>query len=452
MKKVKVRFPPSPTGYCHVGTARMALLNFLFGKKHGGTIIFRSEDTDKARSKREYEDDIVDSLTWLGLAWDEFYRDSELIDTHREALKKLIDAGKAYVSKEESMREPGKEVEVVRLKNPGMTITFSDVIRGEITFDTTELGDFVIARSIDDPLYHLAVVVDDGEMGITHVIRGEEHISNTPRQILIQEALGYERPIYAHYPLFLSSDRAKLSKRKGDVAVKEYRAEGFLPEALLNFIGILGWTPPSGREILSLQEMVTEFELENLHKSGAVFDMEKLRWFNREYLLKMRDDDFEALALDRLRAALTERKVEWSEGVARKLMRLVHERVSVWSDIDELAGEGEFDYFFSDPQPGVAELPQKNTAPEEAARHLEAVVQMLHELPDADFSVPENIKAVVWPYAEEKGRGNVLWPLRYSLSGRAKSPDPFLIASIIGKDTSLRRIKAAIGLLERMRQ
>jgi glutamyl/glutaminyl-tRNA synthetase len=194
---------------------------------------------------------------------------------YRAALEKLIGEGKAYISEEESKKEPGTMVHPVRLKNPGTKITFIDLIRGEITFDTTELKDFVIARAIDDPLYHLAVVVDDADMGITHVIRGEDHISNTPRQILIQEALGFARPAYAHYPLHLSAERSKLSKRTGDVAVRSYREKGYLPEALLNYLSVLGWTPPSGKEILSLEQMVADFELTDVHKSGAIFDIEK---------------------------------------------------------------------------------------------------------------------------------------------------------------------------------
>src|SRR3989338_2734345 len=188
-RSVKVRFPPSPTGYCHVGTARMALINYLFARKNDGYIVFRSEDTDRERSTREYEADIVESIKWLGLSWDEFFRQSERRERHKGAIDALLKEDKAYISKEESKREPGTEVSIVRLRNPNVSITFSDIVRGDITFDTTELGDFAIARSVDDPLYHLAVVVDDAEMQITHVIRGEEHISNTPRQILIQEAL-----------------------------------------------------------------------------------------------------------------------------------------------------------------------------------------------------------------------------------------------------------------------
>ena len=212
---VRVRFPPSPTGYCHVGTARMAIVNYLFARRRDGVVIFRSEDTDKGRSKPEFEADIMASLHWLGLSWDEFYRQSERTDVYRAAIDTLLAGGKAYISEEESKKEPGVMVRPIRLKNPGTQVTFTDIIRGDITFDTAELKDFVIARSIDDPLYHLAVVVDDADMKISHVIRGEDHISNTPRQILIQEALGYTRPEYAHYPLHLSTERSKLSKRTG---------------------------------------------------------------------------------------------------------------------------------------------------------------------------------------------------------------------------------------------
>jgi glutamyl-tRNA synthetase len=446
---VKVRFPPSPTGFCHVGTARMAILNFLFARKHGGKIIFRSEDTDRERSTREFEEDIVEQLQWLGLSWDEFYRTSELLDTHKAALQKLIASDKAYVSKEESKKQPGTLVEIVRLRNPGSTITFTDVIRGEITFDTTELGDFAIARAIDDPLYHLAVVVDDGEMGVTHVIRGDDHISNTPRQILIQEALGYPRPVYAHYPLHLSSDRAKLSKRTGDVAVKNYRDRGFLPQALLNYIALLGWTPPSGKEFLSLEEMIGEFELGDLHKSGAIFDVEKLRWFNRHYLLEMPEETYSDQALPHLEKALSEKGVPWSLEIARKIVPLMRERVSAWEDIATLAGEGEFDFFFADPQPLPADIPQKGTSAEVAARHLQALEDILNEVSEGDFTDPVLVKAAVWPYAEKEGRGAVLWPLRYVLSGKAKSPDPFIIASVIGKAATLSRMKNAVELLER---
>ncbi len=424
----------------------MAILNYLFAKKNGGTIIFRSEDTDKERSKKEFEEDIVEQLHWLGLEWDEFYRTSEQLERHKTALTKLIAEDRAYVSEEESKKEPGKMVQVVRLRNPGRTITFTDVIRGDITFDTTELKDFAIARAVDDPLYHLAVVVDDAADGITHVIRGEDHISNTPRQILLQEALGYPRPVYVHYPLHLGSDKSKLSKRTGDVAVKSYREKGYLAPALLNYIAILGWTPQSEREVMSLEEMIGEFDLKDLHKSGAVFDSEKLRWYNRQYLQRLSDEEFTAYALPVLEDSLRARGISYDASMGQKLVPVVRERIDVAEDITELAGAGEFDYFFTEPQLDVNILPQKGISKEDTARHLAVVHEFLTALPTDSYSV-EMIKSAVWDYAEKEGRGAVLWPLRYALSGRQKSPDPFTIASLIGKDSTLHRIAAAQKLL-----
>lgn len=448
-RKVRVRYPPSPTGFCHVGTARMALLNFLFARKHEGAIVFRVEDTDKERSKKEYEDDIIESFKWLGLSWDEFYRQSERTEVYREAIKSLIDTDKAYVSEEESKKEPGEKVRVVRLRNPGTRITFVDIIRGKISFDTSELGDFAIARSFDAPLYHLSVVVDDEAMEITHIIRGEDHISNTPRQILIQEALGYSRPQYAHYPLHLAMDRSKLSKRKGDVAIRDYRAKGYLPEALRNYLAILGWTPPSGREILTLDEMIAEFELTGVHKSGAVFDIEKLRWFNREYLLRLPENTFQKESTAKLQETLTARGVKWDEKIASSLAPILKERISTWGDIHTLAVEGEFDYFFANPQIDPALVPGKNSGTEIAIKHLTKIKEMLSALSMKEFANAESIKASVWKYATEEGRGAVLWPLRYALTGRERSPDPFIIAAAVGKEAVFERIDIAKKVLQR---
>ncbi|HWP61448.1 MAG TPA: glutamate--tRNA ligase [Candidatus Paceibacterota bacterium] len=443
-EQIKVRFPPSPTGLCHVGTARMALLNTLFARKNAGTIVFRSEDTDRERSKKEFEDDIIESLTWLGLSYDSFFRQSERTAIYTAAIQKLIDEGKAYLSEEESKKDAGVMVQLVRLKNPGKTVTFADIIRGDITFDTTELGDFAIARALDDPLYHLAVVIDDADMGITHVIRGEEHISNTPRQILIQEALGYPRPQYAHYPLFLGADRAKLSKRMGDVSVREYRNQGYLPEALLNFVGTLGWTPPSGKEILSLAEMIEEFDLADLHKSGAVFDITKLRWYNREYLQQLSAEEFERYIAPTLQTALEARNLQYNDLMVQKILPILRERIHISSDIGEMVAEGELDFFFAEPKPESARIPEKKSNAADAARHLQHAHDTLIGLSDWN---EQAIKDALWDYATEHGRGAVLWPLRYALSARDKSPDPFAIAAIIGKEATLSRINYAIGVL-----
>ncbi|MEK7509285.1 MAG: glutamate--tRNA ligase family protein [Patescibacteria group bacterium] len=443
---VRVRIAPSPTGFFHIGTARTALFNYLFAKKHGGTFVLRIEDTDKERSKKEYEQDIYEEMQWLGLVFDERYVQSEHVGKHKELLHKLIDADRAYVSKEPAKDDSERMVEVVRLRNPGTTITFADVIRGDITFDTTELKDFIIARSIDDPLYHFAVVVDDGEAKITHVIRGEDHISNTPRQILIQEALGLPRPVYAHLPLILMPDRTKMSKRKHETGVKDFRAKGYLPEAVVNFLALLGWSPKGDIEILSMDELIAQFELADIHKAGAVFNEEKLRWFNREYLLRMPENDFASHALLILKGSL-KKNVSWNEAIGRMLLPILRERISVWDDIRFQAEEGEYDYFFTKPHLEKNLIPEKKSNPAAAHEHLAAISMMFEKVPAPEFTA-EHIHDVLWPYAEEKGRGAVLWPLRYALSGREKSPDPFVIASILGKNEVLERIRAAHAILE----
>lgn len=445
MSDVRVRIAPSPTGYFHFGLARTALYNYLFAKKEGGAIILRVEDTDKKRNAPEFLQDIYDSFDWLGISFDEKYVQSEHIERHKELLRKLVREDKAYVSKETAKDGSGGEVEVVRLRNPGRSITFNDVIRGDITFDTTELKDFVIARSIDDPLYHFAVVVDDGDARITHIIRGEDHISNTPRQILIQEALGYPRPVYAHLPLILAPDRTKMSKRKHQTALKDFRAKGYLPEAMVNFIALLGWSEGAGdRELYSMQELIAAFSLEGIHKAGAVFNEEKLRWFNRHYLLQQPEESFLSAATSIMKTELEERGVTWNAEAARAIVPLVRERVSVMEDLRMLLKEGEFDFFFSEPTIDAVHLVDTKSTKEDTKAHLSFIEKTLSELDTFDA---ETVKSAIWDYATEKGRGAVLWPLRYSLSGRDKSPDPFQIAAIVGKEETLVRIRAAHKLL-----
>ncbi len=287
--KTVVRFAPSPTGPLHIGGARTALFNYIYAKQNGGKFILRIEDTDKGRSKLEYEQEIIDGLAWLGITPDAVYRQSERTEIYQKHLRILIKKGAAYLSREAKKDgAEGEEVEIMRFKNPNKQVVFNDLVRGEVSFETAELKDFVIAKSITEPLYHLAVVADDFEMGVTHIIRGEDHISNTPRQILIQEALGAPRPAYAHLPLILAADRSKLSKRKhGEaVSVAHYRAAGILPDAMLNFLSLLGWHPSASdaSEVLSFPDLVAQFRLERVQKGGAVLDVNKLNWLNRQYL------------------------------------------------------------------------------------------------------------------------------------------------------------------------
>jgi len=446
MEKVVTRIAPSPTGYLHFGLARTALFSYLYARQHKGTFIVRIEDTDAARNKPEYEADIHEQLAWLGLSGDAMYRQSEALSRHQECLTKLISGDKAYVSKEQAKDGSGREVEVVRLRNPGETIIFTDLIRGEISFDTTELKDFVIARSVNDPLYHLAVVIDDADERVTHVIRGEDHISNTPRQILIQRALGMPTPQYAHLPLILMADKSKMSKRKHETAVRTFREQGILPEALVNYVALLGWNPGTDQELFSLQELVEVFDITKIQKSGAVFDMEKLRWFNKQYLHNMRDDDFSDEALRRLEKGIAERGLPWDENIAHKVLPVVKDRVSTWSDLDCIVSEGELDFFFTKPTPEKGRIPEKKSTPDIASANLKKIIELIESL--ESFSTAEDIKSLIMPFAEETGRGSVLWPLRYALTGREKSPDPFTVSSIIGKDETLKRVRDAIDELD----
>lgn len=430
--KVVVRVPPSPTGWLHVGTARTVLFNYLFAKQHNGKIILRSEDTDKIRSKKEYEDDIVDNLAWLGFQFDEFHRQSERGEIYKKYLQKLIDADKAYISKEE-VKEEGQRAEVIRFRNPGGKITFHDLIRGDITFDVTELGDFVIAKSLEEPLYHLAVVVDDIDMGVTHIIRGDDHISNTPRQILLVEALDGERSIYAHLPLMLATDKAKLSKRKHgeSVAIKYYREQGYLPEAMINFLALVGWNPGTEEEIFSMDELIKIFKIENIQKGGAVFNVDKLNSINRQYL--------RSLPLSEIEKIIHETKANLDQDIVRSIAPLVVERVDNLMQVRELITSGEFDYFFNPPSyPNPDQIVWKKDTKESTKTHLTKVLEILKEGKGS---------TEIMHYAEEAGKGSVLWPLRYSLSGKEKSPDPITILGIIGVHEAKNRIKKAIDAL-----
>ncbi len=446
-REVIVRIAPSPTGPLHLGTARTALFNYLFARRFGGKYIVRIEDTDQKRSTKEFEQDILEGLAWLSLSPDLMYRQSERMSVYAGYVEKLIKSGAAYVSKEQSRDDPNLEVEVVRLKNKNTLVAFDDLVHGRISFDTTELGDFVIAKAGGNPLYHLAVVIDDHEMGITHVIRGEDHISNTPRQILIQEALGVARPAYAHIPLILAPDRSKLSKRYGAVSLLEYRLKGYRPEALINYLALLGWNPGGEREIFSRDDLAHLFDIHKINKSGAIFSEEKLNWFNREYLRAMPMNEMLVAALPFLPHALRQSPEYTNERFAR-LMPILLERITTFADIATLAENGELGYFFMRPVLTPESLRWKNDSDSTPAkRHLAFLLEALHTIQDSAFTAKE-IKDAVWEYATNEGRGSVLWPMRYALSGRAQSPDPFILAEVLGKNETLARLTAASATIE----
>ncbi|MEK9166291.1 MAG: glutamate--tRNA ligase, partial [Patescibacteria group bacterium] len=333
--EVRTRIAPSPTGFLHIGTARAALFNYLAARRYDGVFLIRFEDTDPARSKKEFEKNILEGLLWLGMKPDEEpVRQSERGVLYRKYLEKLLEEGKAFycthtkeyleTERKEQMarkeaprhvcsnRDEKKDTGIIRLKNNERgAVIVPDIIRGDIPFEAENLGDFAIARSLDSALFHFAVVVDDFEMKITHVTRGEDHISNTPKHILIQQAIGAPLPVYAHLPLVLGSDRSKLSKRHGSTSIDEYRKQGYLPEAIVNFIALLGWHPPSkiidgkrvDQEIFTREELVKEFSWERIQKGGAIFDIEKLDWVNREHLKAKNPDELTALLQDYLNPA-----------------------------------------------------------------------------------------------------------------------------------------------------
>lgn len=441
-ENVVTRMAPSPTGKFHVGGARTTLFNYLFARHHNGKFIIRSEDTDLERSKPEHEEYMLKSLEWLGLDYDEFYRQSERVDIYKDHIKKLIDLGHAY---EAEASKDNPEMPVIRFKNPNITIKFTDMILGDIEFDTTDLGDFVIARNIETPIYHLTVVVDDAVMGVTHVARGQEHINNTPRQILIMEALGYPRPTYAHLPLIMSPRGGKLSKRDPEVIpIMSYIEQGILPEALVNFMAFIGWNPGDEREIFSKTELVSEFNLAKVQKSGAVFNVEKLYWINRQYLNTFTDDKFS----EYINPLFTELRntPDYDQEIMGNIIPVIRERTNSLLDVQEMINKGELDYYFTDPELDLEKIIWKKSDATSAHEHLSYVHRTISEY-EGEWGESQ-LKELIWPYAEEKGKGDVLWPTRFALSGQDRSPNPFQLLGILGKEKSLSRILKNIKALE----
>ena len=433
-QKIITRFAPSPTGFLHLGAYRTAMFAYLHAKKHGGKFIVRIEDTDKERSKKEYEENIMESLHWMNLEHDEFYRQSENVETHKKYLEKMIENGNAYVSKEEAKDGSGVIKEIVRFKNPNIDVTFNDLIKGEVTMNTKDLGDFVLAKNLNEPLFHLAVVVDDFEEGVTHVIRGEDHVSNTPRQILIQRAIDAPTPIYAHLPLVLGPDKLKLSKRRGALPITEYQKQGFLPEAILNGIAFVGWNPGTEKEIFTHDELVEAFDLERVQKSPAVFNETKLEWFNKEHMNKLPYQEIEKNILERLPENLKE----------KKLVSTIFERITKWSDVDTMLSSGELEYFVNAPSFAKEKLIYKDTPIEKINENINSIINALESIPDENFD-QENIKDSVMEIANKaENRGAVLHPMRYALTGLDKSPDPFTVGGILGKNETISRLKKAL--------
>lgn len=461
-KKVRTRIAPSPTGFLHVGSAHTALFNYVFIKQNRGKFILRIDDTDKERSKKKYEEDIINGLKWLGFKYDKLYRQSERSKIYKKYLKKLLKkklAFHCYHTKEELSREKEEQKKnmlvpkhvcehktlnketsgqesIIRLNGSKGVIKFNDLIRGDIEYKASLFGDMAIAKDEDTPLYNFATVIDDYKMKISHIIRGEDHIPNTPKQILIQKALGIKTPIYAHLPLILGKDRSKLSKRDGATSVNEYLEAGYLPEAFINFLMLLGWNPGDDREVMKKEELFKIFSLQKVQKGGAIFNIDKLNWFNKEYLKLMPTKNL----AERLKDYVPN---EWQEKIKKdysfweQIVTLEKERLTKLSEI-----QGMVQYFFIKPTFSKALLVWKETDLNTTVQHLDKIIYLLSKLAEKSFS-KETIKEAVWDYAEKMGRGNVLWPFRVALTGQTKSPDPFSIAEILGKRESLERLEYA---------
>ncbi len=465
-KEIRVRIAPSPTGTLHVGTARTALFNELFARKHGGSFIIRTEDTDKERSKPEYEENILDGMKWLGLTWNEGpdkggdfgpYRQSERTASYTEVLQKLLDEKKAFYC----TCPPAKTVEekvpctcfenppadtskaVIRLKVEPQVVEFHDEIRGDIQVSTESFGhDFVIARAIDDPVFHLAVVVDDALMKISHVIRGEDHLHNTIKHILIQRALGYEQPIYAHLPLLLDEQKRKLSKRSGETSLMAYKEMGYLPEAMLNYLALLGWNQKNDREFFSHDELIEAFSLDGVQKSGAIFSLTKLNSINKYYLKQLSGEEL----LERARPFLEKEGVTGEDSLLLKALQTEQERVDTLAQLPSAIR-----FFLPDWQATYAPemLIWKKSSKERTVELLSLLQQKLSDIQETDFTgeqLQETLMA--WIDSENLGRGDTLWPLRVAMTGLEHSPGPFEVASVLGKEESVRRIELALQMLQ----
>lgn len=446
---IKTRFAPSPTGFLHIGGAQSALYNYLFAKKNNGAFCLRIEDTDKIRSSKKYEESILEALAWLGLEWDgEIVYQSKRAIVYKDVIKKLLNENRAFYCHhtlaeldaerqyQEKNQEPPRHLCSHKNSDLGKTaggiirinidlfendlISFNDMIRGKIEFRTSLLGDFSIARSIDNVLYNLAVVIDDSDMMISHVIRGEDHISNTPKQLLIYQALQRPAPEFAHLPLLLSYNRAKLSKRDGAIAVIDYKTD-YLPDSLINFLGTLSHS--FSKDIISLDEMAHEFDISKVHKSGAIFDVKKLDWMNAQYVRKLPLDEFNRMT---------------GMNASERSLPLIVERLERLGDV------GKFHYLDPSDEPTYSRdllRWKKFTLADsvESLKRTRAIVE------SGDPANKDGMRNQFDALAHELGdKGLVYWPYRVALTGEKASADPIDITSCLDRPTILSRIDRAI--------
>lgn len=419
---MKVRFAPSPTGYLHIGGARTALFNWMYAKSQNGQFVLRIEDTDLERSKKEYLDEIINSMKWLGLAWDEFYLQSERFDIYRQYAKKLLDEDKAY-----------KDGEAVILKIPAKEIKLYDLIRGEIVFDSETIKDQVLMKSDGSPTYSFACVVDDALMEITHVIRGEDHISNTPKQMLIYEALGFKAPKFAHLPLIMDAEGGRMSKRTGAVAVTEYRSLGFVPEGIVNYLMLLGWSPGPNQEIVSLDKAVQNFSIKKINKAAAVFSMDKLMWVNAQHIKNM---SLERLT-DFLIPLLQEKRFineTFDRQALEKVVSLFKGRLATLNDLLDWA-----DFVFID-KPNIREEDKQKYLAQDRSKEFIILAQRLEALSDFTPQAAESVFRDVVTQLNMSS-SDLVHPVRVALTGKSVGPGLFETMSLLGKEKTVQRLR-----------
>jgi glutamyl-tRNA synthetase len=474
-KQVRVRFAPSPTGYLHVGGLRTALYNYLFARNHGGKFILRVEDTDQTRKVEGAVENLIETLKWAGVEYDEGpdrdggfgpYIQSQRLEIYRSHAEELIRSGKAYycfctserldeirkkqlalkqspsydrqcrnLSLEEVERHiAAGEHHVIRMKVPeDGEMTFEDVIRGRVTIAHKMLDDQVLIKSDGYPTYHLAVVVDDHLMGITHIIRGEEWLSSVPKHILLYQYFGWEVPVLVHLPLLLNPDKSKLSKRQGDVAVEDYRSKGYLKEAIVNFIAFLGWNPGDEREIFFIDQLVQEFSLDRVGKSGAVFNIDKLNWFNQQHLkLKTNEELAQLIKPLLLRKGWT----NIDEQYLHKVLGLMKERLTFPQDFIEMSG-----YFFHDPESCDEAGLKKNWETESSERLVQFAdrIEVLGEYSHASLESTLRLLSEELQIKPSK----LIHPIRLAISGRTIGPGLFEMMELLGKEIVVRRLRRA---------
>ncbi len=465
MISTKVRFAPSPTGELHIGGARTALFNYLFAKHHNGKFFLRIEDTDRERSKDEFTDQICESLNWLGLHWDgEILFQSNRIKEYQSAIQTLLSGGNAYrcfCSKDllEKSRAEGVyqyprtcrnlneneirkhlnsgENYVIRIKIPEGQTSYNDIIYGHVTVNNSEIDDFIIARSDGSPTYNLVVVVDDHSMGITHVIRGEDHISNTSKQIQIYKALGFDIPVFAHLPMILGPDKKRLSKRHGAPGVQQFKNDGYLPDALLNYLVLLGWNPDSEQEIFILDEMIAKFDLAQVNKKGAVYDEKKLYWISGQHMQRLGNKNI----LDGILAI----NQSWGNGFNIQYQYTVIELLKVRAkSILEFIDQSV--YFFNDPEEYDSKAVGKHWSNNSVNDFINTFINKMEAIENWNTEqIEKELRNVAEKYEIPAGR--IIHPIRLALSGVPNGPSLFAMMELLGKETCIRRLNKALKLL-----